>query len=39
MSTKLKILAISYLFPNSQQPNHGVFVLNRLKTMSQYAGN
>jgi teichuronic acid biosynthesis glycosyltransferase TuaC len=37
MSTKLKILAISYLFPNSQQPNHGVFVLNRLKAMSQYA--
>jgi teichuronic acid biosynthesis glycosyltransferase TuaC len=37
MSTKLKILAISYLFPNSQQPNHGIFVLNRLKAMSQYA--
>lgn len=37
MPTKLKILAISYLFPNSQQPNHGIFVLNRLKAMSNYA--
>lgn len=37
MTTKLKILAISYLFPNSQQPNHGIFVLNRLKAMSKYA--
>jgi teichuronic acid biosynthesis glycosyltransferase TuaC len=37
MSTQLKILAISFLFPNSQQPNHGIFVLNRLKAMSQYA--
>jgi teichuronic acid biosynthesis glycosyltransferase TuaC len=34
---KLKILAISYLFPNRNQPNHGVFVLNRLKAMSKYA--
>ncbi len=32
-----KILAISYLFPNCNQPNHGVFVLNRLKAMSKYA--
>lgn len=31
-----RILAISYLFPNSAQPNHGVFVLNRLKALSQY---
>jgi len=34
---KKRILAISYLFPNSQQPNHGIFVLNRLKAMSEYA--
>jgi teichuronic acid biosynthesis glycosyltransferase TuaC len=32
-----RILAVSYLFPNSQQPNHGIFVLNRLKAMSKYA--
>jgi teichuronic acid biosynthesis glycosyltransferase TuaC len=25
------------LFPNRNQPNHGVFVLNRLKAMSRYA--
>lgn len=31
------ILAISYLFPNSERPNHGIFVLNRLKAMSKYA--
>jgi len=32
-----KIIAISYLFPNCNQPNHGIFVLNRLKAMSKYA--
>ena len=37
MHKRKKILAISYLFPNSQQPNHGIFVLNRLKAMSKYA--
>jgi len=37
MPTRLKILAISYLFPNCNQPNHGIFVLNRLKAMSKYA--
>ncbi len=26
----LKILAISYLFPNSQKPDFGIFVMNRL---------
>ncbi|MGJ8682410.1 glycosyltransferase [Paraglaciecola sp.] len=31
-----KILVVSYLFPNSKQPNHGIFVLNRLKAMSRY---
>lgn len=30
------VLAISFLFPNSRQPNYGIFVLNRLKAMSQY---
>jgi teichuronic acid biosynthesis glycosyltransferase TuaC len=34
---KKKILAISYLFPNCNQPNHGIFVLNRLKAMSKFA--
>ena len=32
-----KILAISYLFPNPVQMNHGIFVFNRLKAMSKYA--
>lgn len=32
-----KILAISYLFPNCQQPHHGIFVLNRLAAMSKFA--
>ncbi|WNC68453.1 glycosyltransferase [Thalassotalea nanhaiensis] len=32
----LKILAISYLYPSSDKPNHGVFVHNRLKAMSKY---
>jgi len=35
--SKKKIIAISYLFPNCNQPNHGIFVLNRLKAMSKYA--
>ena len=37
MTHRKRILAISYLFPNAKQPNHGIFVLNRLKAMSQYA--
>ncbi|MFQ3192837.1 MAG: teichuronic acid biosynthesis glycosyltransferase TuaC [Paraglaciecola sp.] len=37
IQAKKKILAISFLYPNSQQPNHGIFVLNRLKAMSKYA--
>ncbi|WP_085300415.1 glycosyltransferase [Cognaticolwellia mytili] len=37
MPHKLKIIAISYLFPNCNQPNHGIFVFNRLKAMSKYA--
>lgn len=36
-SNRKKILAISYLFPNCNQPNHGIFVLNRLKAMSKYS--
>ena len=32
-----KILAISYLFPNSEKPNHGIFVYNRLNAMTKYA--
>ena len=37
VQAKKQILAISYLFPNCNQPNHGIFVLNRLKAMSKYA--
>lgn len=33
----MKILAISYLFPNSALPNHGIFVKNRLTAVSKYA--
>jgi len=33
----LKILAISFLFPNCEQPNHGIFVKNRLEAVSKYA--
>lgn len=33
---KLNILAISYLFPNNVQPNHGIFVYNRLNALSEY---
>ena len=36
MGKRLKILALSFLFPNKNQPFHGVFVLNRLKTLSKY---
>jgi glycosyltransferase involved in cell wall biosynthesis len=32
----MKILVISFLFPNRVTPNHGIFVLNRLKALSQY---
>jgi teichuronic acid biosynthesis glycosyltransferase TuaC len=32
-----KILVVSFLFPNVNQPNHGIFVLNRLNAMSKYA--
>ena len=32
----MKILAVSYLFPNSHQLDFGIFVLNRLKALSKY---
>lgn len=34
---KIKVLALSFLFPNAQQPNHGIFVYNRLNALSKYA--
>lgn len=36
MNRKLNILVISYLFPNRAYPNHGIFVLNRLKALAKY---
>ena len=35
-NNRKKILAISYLFPNSEKPNHGIFVYNRLNAMAKY---
>lgn len=35
-SKPIRILAISYLFPNSVYPNYGIFVLNRLKAVQKY---
>ncbi len=32
-----RVLAVSFLFPNEVSPNHGIFVLNRLKALSRYA--
>lgn len=32
----VRILAVSYLFPSQAQPNHGIFVWNRIKAMSDY---
>ncbi len=37
MADRMKILALSYLFPNPAQPNYGVFVRNRLAALSRYA--
>lgn len=31
----MQVLAMSYLFPNSVQPNYGIFVYNRLKAVAQ----
>jgi glycosyltransferase involved in cell wall biosynthesis len=36
VAKRIKVLALSYLFPNRERPNHGIFVLNRLKALSQY---
>ncbi|AFS38144.1 glycosyltransferase [Alteromonas macleodii] len=36
-TVRKKILAISYLFPNPEKPNHGIFVYNRLNAMAKYA--
>lgn len=33
----MKILAISYLFPNAVFPTYGIFVLNRLKAVARHA--
>jgi len=32
----MKILAISYLYPNKYYPEYGIFVLNRLKAVNKY---
>lgn len=32
----MKVLALSYLFPNSAQPDYGVFVYNRLRAVQEY---
>jgi len=32
----MKILAISYLFPNNEYPDQGIFVYNRLKAISNF---
>jgi teichuronic acid biosynthesis glycosyltransferase TuaC len=32
---KIKVLALSYLFPNSKNPGYGVFVFNRLKAVAK----
>jgi len=32
----MKILSLSYLYPNSLYPNYGIFVHNRLKALSRY---
>lgn len=32
----MKVIAISYLFPNKIMPNSGIFVFNRIKSVSKY---
>jgi len=32
----MNVLALSYLFPNNQHPNYGIFVLNRLSSVAEY---
>jgi teichuronic acid biosynthesis glycosyltransferase TuaC len=36
VAKRIKVLALSYLFPNRNKTDHGIFVLNRLKALSQY---
>lgn len=36
MARRLKVLVVSYLFPNQVHRNHGIFVLNRLKALNKY---
>ncbi|MCG8567359.1 MAG: glycosyltransferase [Desulfobacterales bacterium] len=31
-----RILVLSYLYPNSQYPNHGIFVHNRIKAIAEH---
>ncbi|WP_321391015.1 glycosyltransferase [uncultured Desulfuromusa sp.] len=33
---KIKVLALSYLFPNPENPGYGVFVFNRLQAVKKY---
>ena len=35
MDEKLNILVVSYLYPNREYPNHGIFVHNRIKAVSK----
>lgn len=32
----MKVLALSYLFPNPAQPDYGIFVYNRLRAVQEY---
>src|SRR6185369_7357605 len=34
--SRINVLALSYLFPNRAQPAYGIFVLNRLRAVSQH---
>jgi teichuronic acid biosynthesis glycosyltransferase TuaC len=36
MKQRLRVLALSYLYPNSLNMNHGIFVHNRLMALSRY---
>jgi len=33
----MKVLTLTTLFPNHRQPNHGIFVFNRVKALAHYA--
>jgi teichuronic acid biosynthesis glycosyltransferase TuaC len=36
VKTTINVLVLSYLFPNRAQPAYGIFVLNRLRAVSQF---